>query len=154
MPDIRYYAPFWETIFLSFTAFSALRPISPIVSCHCFYNGPYSRVEQGSFRRGRKILRELPLDALSRYWRSRRWWQWRPEQRLEPLPQFPWNHKCTYPPPAMIYPPARARTLHSAIGQHGGATGPGTTSPALIRYNPVYRIVIEDREDDIVIGDE
>ena len=55
------------------------------------------------------------------------------------------------PPPAMIYPPARARTLHSAIGRHGGAAGPGTTSPALIRSNRVYRIVIEDREDDIVI---
>ena len=54
----------------------------------------------------------------------------------------------------MIYPPARARTLHSAIGRHGGAAGPGTTSPALIRSNPVYPIVIEDREDDIVIGDE
>ena len=54
----------------------------------------------------------------------------------------------------MIYPPARARTLHSAIGRHGGAAGPGTTSPALIRSNPTYRIVKEDREDDIVIGDE
>jgi hypothetical protein len=60
-----------------------------------------------------------------------------------------------YPPPAMIYTPAKARTLHSAIGRHGGAAGPGTTSPALIQSNPVYRIVIEDREDDIVIiGDE
>ena len=54
----------------------------------------------------------------------------------------------------MTYPPVRARTLHSAIGRHGGAAGPGTTSPALIRSNPVYRIVIEDRKDDIVIGDE
>ncbi len=40
-----------------------------------------------------------------------------------------------------------ASELHSAIGRHDGATGPGTTSPALIRSNPVYRIVIEDRED-------
>ena len=47
----------------------------------------------------------------------------------------------------MIYPPARARTLHSAIGRHGGAAGPGTISPALIRSNPAYHIVIEDRKD-------
>ncbi len=59
-----------------------------------------------------------------------------------------------YPPPAIMYPPARARTLHSAIGRHGGAAGLGTTSPALIWSNPVYRIVIEDREDTAVSGEE
>ena len=54
-----------------------------------------------------------------------------------------------YQAPVFIspYPPARARTLQSAIGRHGGAAGPETTNPCIPHRQ-------DDREDIAVSGEE